>query len=349
MSYTRNFDQVYVNINGHKYYGYNGIVVTENSWYLRQMNAPGLIITNREVTDTLDENSIDSLLDNNFVLNPGDAIHVVPDCKYAIADLRNNYKIKRDYDTGVCNVFTPLDYPRNSMWIEFTVAIPKLNTIIFICDCKNAITALGKAKGIIPNLDKSDCEIFSSDALRAIIATKKLAGYIPLITGTSKKPCISYKKLEFKTNELTIDVLTLIKKSGERNIHDDPHAVENFVLQLGMLNQHNWREYACSLKNMLNTIPDYRTAKGEVFSCPSKYPKYIKEMYEVSRQLRPPYSEKDFNLTKEFYKDLLGLRDETMFVDAVTLQEKASAAGLNLYNLKEVFNLTTRITQKKYE
>ena len=345
MNYHRHFDEVYVNINGNQYYGWKGTIIHSSEYYIKNAT-PGVIATNSAVTNLLEEQKIDLLLDKNFKLQSGDPVHIVPDCKYSIADIRNNYKIKRDFDSGVCNVFSPLEYQRIGVWINWTVAIPTRQQLVFVGDCKSAREAYCSAKEVFPDLQFNDC-VFH-DTLKWLIFTKKLKPYVPLLLHSAQKPCISYKNLEFNTNELTNDVLMLVKKTGEV-ILNSPDAEKNFTIQLAVLNQHNWREYPRTVKNLFNTITDYRCIKEDVFSHTSKYPKYIKEMYDLSRKPNPPYSEKDFNLTREFYMTILEINQETMFVDTKTLQEKLNFAKISLGDFNQIFNLVTRITPKRYD
>lgn len=346
MNYHRHFDEVYVNINGSQYYGWKGTIIHTSEYYIKKVT-PGVIATNRTVTELLGEKKIDLLLDENFKPQSGDPVHIVPDCKYSIADIRNNYKVKRDFDSGVCNVFSPFKNPETGAWIDWTVSIPSRQQLVFIGgDCKSARDAFYRAKEVFPDLQFNDC-VFH-DTLKRVFFTKKLKPYVPLLLHNAKKPCISYKNLEFNTNELTTDVLMLVKKTGEIR-YDSPDAEKNFTVQLAVLNQHNWREYPRTVKNLFNTITDYKCIKEDVFSHPSKYPKYIKEMYDLSRKPNPPYSEKDFNLTREFYMTILEINQETMFVDTKTLQEKLNSAGISLGDFNQIFNLVTRITPKRYD
>lgn len=346
MSYhNRHFNEVYINIEGNQYYGWKGTIIYTSEYYIRKAT-PDAIVTNRIVAELLEERKIDLLLDENFKPQSGDPVHIVPDCKYSIADIRNNYQIKRDFDSGVCNVFSPLEYQRMGAWIDWTISIPTRQELVFVCDCKNANEAFCRTKEVFPDLQFNDCVFHNT--LKQIIFTKKLKPYIPLLLHNAKKPCISYKNLEFNTNELTTDVLMLVKKTGEVR-YDAPDAEKNFTIQLAVLNQHNWREYPRTVKNLFNTITDYKCIKEDVFSHPSKYPKYIKEMYDLSRKSNPPYSEKDFNLTREFYMTILEINQETMFVNTKTLQEKLNFAGISLGDFNQIFNLVTRITPKRYD
>ena len=346
MSYhNRHFNEVYINIEGNQYYGWKGTIIYTSEYYIRKAT-PDAIVTNRIVAELLEERKIDLLLDENFKPQSGDPVHIVPDCKYSIADIRNNYQIKRDFDSGVCNVFSPLEYQRMGAWIDWTISIPTRQELVFVCDCKNANEAFCRTKEVFPDLQFNDCVFHNT--LKQIIFTKKLKPYIPLLLHNAKKPCISYKNLEFNTNELTTDVLMLVKKTGEVR-YDAPDAEKNFIVQLAVLNQHNWREYPRTVKNLFNTITDYKCIKEDVFSHPSKYPKYIKEMYDLSRKSNPPYSEKDFNLTREFYMTILEINQETMFVNTKTLQEKLNFAGISLGDFNQIFNLVTRITPKRYD
>ena len=332
----REYEQVFIKIGGNSYFGYKGYVFANGDYYLKRYCEPGLIITNRSVTDMFTEDHIDAYLDDNFVLKSGDPIHVVPDCKYAINDLRNNYQIKRSFDAGVCNVFSPLKYPAIAMWIQRVAIIKRYNAICFFADRDNMyITdAIREMHKVFPDLTIADVLLLDHQDCNSIICTKKLKNYLPLLLNTAKNPCVSYKKLEFNTNELTSDVLMLVKKCGSVDRYS-PDAEKNFLIQLAVLNQHNWRDYPRTIMNMFSTI-GYGTIKDEVFSHPSKYPKYVNEMYDMSRASRPKYTEKDFNLSREFYANVLELKSDTMFVDTLALQYKLNNVGISLCDFEQI-------------
>jgi len=347
MKQSKTFNEVYVEIDEQKFYCYKGIIISD-SWYLRDFD-PNDVIINSHVADRFTEGNIDTYLDDSFNINSGDAIHVVPDCKYSIKDIRNNYKIKRDFDTGVCNVFTPMSFPNCAhVWCNAAVVIEKYRTILFIDECKSKSDALSEAGNIFNGTPYSDMNVFIyNNSYISLYACNKIKRYLPLLLNTAKKPCVSYKKIEFNTNELTADVLTIVKKVGEKNRYD-MNAEKDFLIQLAVLNQHNWRDYPYTIKCVFKSIPDYASIKGDVFGHTSKYPKYVKEMREFMNKHHEKINEKDFNMLRGFYSEALSING-TMFVNAKDLFDKLIQNNMNIQDLQLVFNLTTRITPKTYE
>ena len=344
----RQIEKVFTIIDGIEYYNYKGIYDDgDNKWYSRDFieNAP---VATSNVIKLLNEKHIDKLLDDSFVLNSNDPIHVVPDCKYSIKDIRNNYQIKRKFDDGVCNVYSPFDYSYSSAsYINYTVVVKPKNTIIFLMKCNSKNEAITYAREYFSEHFSIDDLVVASD-IHHIYTTKKFEPYIPLLLKTAQKPCVSYKKIQFNTNELTPDVLTIMRNVGCKN-YCDTDAIENFLIQLAVLNQHNWRDYPLSVRAAFNTMNIRNTAMTYVFNHTSQYPKYVREMWDVWRGDIKSINQKDADMVRNYYTSILGLKNETMFVNEVTLKEKLEEAKINIYDFNKVFELTTRITPKKYD
>lgn len=345
----KEFERVFVSIDGVDYFDYKGVYDDGDcSWYSRHLNI-SVPLVSRNVFERFGENNIDKYLDDSFVLNDNDPIHVVPDCKYSVRDIRNNYQIKRQFDDGVCNVYSPISYSGGySSYVSHTVVVKPKNTIIFLQKCKNTNDAITYAREYFSE-HFSLGDLVVSTSLSHVTSSSKINNYLPLLLHTAKKPCISYKKIQFNTNELTPDVLTIMRAAGIRR-YDDADAEKNFLIQLAVLNQHNWRDYPLSVRAAFNTMRQRLSIMTEVFSHTSRYPKYIKEMYDMChKKTVDTINPKDVDMVREYYAGLLGLKNETMFVNEITLHEKLEEANVNIYDFNKVFNLTTRITPKKYD
>ena len=346
MNYTV-FNHVYINLAGNKYYDYVGITDFWPSYLKRKVKEKSILISG-DIIDSLVEN-LSSYLDDTVVLNDNDDIHIVPDCVYSIRDIRNNYKIKRDFDSGKYNVFSPIKPYIDRFAVHTIVVVDRLKKIALL-DNKYTYPSGAKkaALDLIPEAEYEDMEFFSC-SLR-LCYSSHIAPYMHLVVGDAKKPCISYTKLKFNnSNELTPDVLMFVYKAGITSEYESSEAEENFLVQLGILNQHNWRDYPRTISFLFYALKN-RGVAHDVFCTMSKYPKHVKEIYDVAYNHSLPFmSEKDFLMAQQFVQMLLDVKPETMFVQTKQLMDKIVNSGFRLDYFSELYNTVTRIVPKKYE
>ena len=343
MNQTQQLSHIYLELGGNHYYDYSGIIETEG-YYMRNINNPECPVFGYGLIDKFNEKNIDNYLDDIFPLSPGDKIHIVPDCKYNIADVRNNYKIARDFDTGVCNVYSPLNqYYRHRITIDDVIVIPSLKKICFIDNCSSE-AAKTRVMELFPEVDITDMRCFRHVT---IVNSEKFIQYIPLLLGTAQKPCISYKKLQFNSNELNIDTLMIAYKVCN-NWWKDADAVDKAALQFAILNQHNWREYPRTLF-FFRKLLSRDSAGIRVLDKASSGPKYIREIEEVSWNNEKFASEKDFNMAKDLVSKVLEINNDKMFVSDRDYLAKANVGSMNMHYFDELFNTIVRITPKQYD
>ena len=310
----------------------------------KQTNENTVLICN-ETKVKLD--NLESFLDDTFVLNPGDPIHVVPDCVYAMQDIRNNYTIKRDFDAGVCNVFSPIRFNYFSFWPENVIIYEKYKEIyMFEDDYNDKFTnsqMLGEIRYYHPDAQVSELMFVGPTQFHG---SAKFANYIPLLLGT-KKPNISYTKLKFNSNELTLDVLQLFMSTAKA-WYGDKDALKNHAVQYAVLNQHNWRDYPGTISLLLDLTRFYSSQRS-ITNHKSKYPKYVKEIIGCER-IQPQYKdEKDFVMAQQLVKSFLGMKDGDMFVDTERLNKKLGDSCLSYSSFNQLFSTVTRIKKKEYE
>lgn len=338
------FEHVFLNIDGNQYYDYIGHVDT-NSYYTRRAT-PDMPVISGNIKDLLC-NNIDSLLDNTISPNDGDQLHVVPDCVYAIADIRNNYQIKRGFDAGMYNVYSPLKQNLTQFFASTIVVVQKYKQLVlFNREFNFSSEAKKEAKRFVPEAQEYDMVVFKKKM--SLFYSSCITPYIPLLNNTATKPCISYKKLKFNSNELTPDVLMFVYKAGNA-YKNSLGAEENYLLQLSILNQHNWREYPRTMFILFNVMLQYKGIHHEVKSHASKYPKHVKEIFEMARSQQDYKDEKDFNMARDFVSMVLDVKPCAMFVDTKRLMEKLSACSFGMTIFNELFSTVTRIVPKKYE
>lgn len=344
MNQTKQLSHIYLELGENNYYDYSGIIEADEYYIRRNISDPEYPVFGYGIIDKFDEDNIDNYLDDTFSLSPGDKVHIVPDCKYNIADVRNNYKIARDFDAGVCNVYSPLNQNyRNRMWIDNVIVIPSLKKICFI-DNYTPEAAKKRAMQLFPESDIIDMRCFERVG---IVHSEKFIQYTPLLLGTAQKPCISYKKLQFNSNELNIDTLMIAYKVCN-NCWADADAVDKAALQFAILNQHNWREYPRTLF-FFRRLLSRNSAGIRVLDKASSSPKYIREIEEVSWKNEKFASEKDFNMAKDLVSKVLEINNDKMFVSDRDYLAKANVGSMNMYYFDELFNTIVRITPKQYD
>ena len=222
-------------------------------------------------------------LDDTFVPPYGSEIHVVPGCAVGMADVRKNYVIKRKADDGCCNVFSPLKDTSRNLWNNEYAIIPSKKAFVLSEKRYWAQNPTSNIKDDIkyffPDIDFSDCTIVNGSL--NVSAIQIAEDWIKLLKGEFSKPCISYKKLEFKTdNELTLDTLYLVYKTGIDTWSND--GQERFFIQLCALNEHNWRDYPGTLGVLMKDIMYRKYATcAEALGSPSRLPKAVKELARV--------------------------------------------------------------------
>lgn len=328
--------KVYLEEDGVKYYDYDLILDSPINDPEKYTAAFGM-----EVMKHFDE-GIDSLLDQNFVPQTGSKIHVVPQCVYAMDDIRNNYTIKRDVDSGCCNVFSPWPWNRRwaNLWLYAYAIFPheKLVAGIATRSYKDYGTRLRELTLYIGDASNKDVKFFypyKENTARRLILSQIPVTYTMLLKGKLKTPAISYKKLKFENvNELTMDMLQLVYNTGKITFPNQKDR-ENYIIQLNALNQHNWREYPVTMTILFHYLlwKNRTSTAFDIKSSISRQSKVAKEIcnFQTTTEFK---SKKDFDMAKQLVENFVQIGD-AQFTTASTLVKKLNGAGIPL----EIFEL----------
>ena len=329
--------KIYLEEDGVKYYDYDLILDSPINDPEKYTAAFGM-----EVMKLFDED-IDSLLDQNYTPQTGSEIHVVPQCIYAMDDIRNNYTIKRNVDSGCCNVFSPWPWNRRcaNLWLYAYAIFPHEKLVMGITTRsynKDYGTKLHSLTLNIGNASDKDVKFFypyKKDKQRRLILSPIPVAYTMLLKGELKTPAISYKKLKFENaNELTMDMLQLIYNTGKIKFPNQKDR-ENYVIQLNALNQHNWREYPVTMTILFRYLlwKDRTSTAFDIKSSTSRQSKVVKEIcnFQTTTEFK---SKKDFDMAKQLVENFVQIGN-AQFTTASTLVKKLDGAGIPL----EIFEL----------
>lgn len=307
------------------------------------------------------------------LLNPGSGFYsqtVVPQksaitmatpYKYAAQDLRNNYMLKRNLDAGDYNVFSTEDirnYGSNYFTNVYVYAPMKLIVAIFdrydhtqnypeMAVRQMAQEYFGRYEHAVPD------SFFITENHIDRIELKRLKysseAWGKLLDGSLKKPCVLDSMLQVNTdNKLTVDILKMVYTIGNKEWSKE--AEKNFLIQLNVLNQYDWRckkgTVACLLSMLNYTQGRYnRSIFSEITRCPSRYPKQIKELIECARN-GSFEDDKDRELCTEFLCDLLKIKTDGMIVRMSEYLTKCYDNHVPWTAMYELFGPVVRIMPK---
>ena len=256
---------------------------------------------------------------NQYVPAPGSEIYVAPGCPVGMADIRKNYTIKRQPDFGCCNVFSPIDTYSGYIGNKDFAVIPSKKAIVLSGDRWSSATKDIKqdVAFFFPDLKASDAVDYHIDTYLDLYYGEIPEAYLSYLKGELKKPCISYKNLEFKTdNEVNTDILYLVYKTGIVKGYSGSEAMKAFHLQLCALNEHNWRDYPGTLSVLMHDmlLGGSRNPVGKCcadLTSPSRLPKAIKEMCREGVVAEVPFkSQKDIEMAQKFILYIADLQDK---------------------------------------
>lgn len=338
---TTRVEHAFLELDGQKYYNYTLLLLGHA--YGRGDIAHTTLVVNRAVRDKL--KTLDGLLDPVPRPPKRTSIHLVSGSVIAVEDVRKNYILKRDADAGDYNVFSPLTRGSLKRFSPAVIALfPSYNLIVAGKDTITAAQALAEAKAENPDIVAADLDYrqVKADSLDCFNVS---TAYADLLAGKLKKPCISYTQLDLNApNELTVDVLTLVYNTGKLWEYDNEDR-KNFLIQVNVLNQHNWREYPGTVSMLFGSMLKYAGVANSVASHISSCSKTVKEIMSCTN--RPFAGEKDFNLARDFVNSLLnfgGCRYTTL----EQLEEKLHSIRLSRQYFSMLYNDMVRITPKTF-
>ena len=306
--------------------------------------------------------------DQNFVPKEGDDICVAPGCPLAVDDLRKNYKLRRGFDRGVCNVFSPLGDSYASCWGEKFCIVESQKTVFVFGDkrsnndiIKYVVLWFENQANVIINA--KECLVFEMNYSKedySVHEYKAMEHFEMLLNGELIDPCIPISKLNINANnEMTLDALYLAWKIGSKQFSygsDVTEADEQAaIIELNALNNYNWREYPGSVSLVINHLlmsHDRWTynRKDYLFSVmkshASKYSKVVKNL------LRFPYSpyksDKDMAMARSLIRRITDMGDRK-FVSYGDLTEKLKEVNLSGVEFCRVFKTIIKIDDKVFE
>lgn len=343
--------RIFCHINGTKYYDWT--IYWNKDRYRNTPTNP--IITDQIVRDLMI--NPDSLFDDCFVPNHGSEIYVAPGCPVGMADIRKNYVIKRKPDDGVCNVFSPQNVPYYYMSCEYVAVIPSRRSMVGIESCwprdekRSKQVLQNKVNEMFPDLtdfEKKECFTRDDLNLRPVLVNES---FLSLLQGKLTKPCISYKKLEFKTeNEVSLDILYLVYRSAQQQWTSE--NAEKFRIQLCALNEHNWRDYTGTISMLFNDILNTRTpykCSGDLGSI-SRIPKAAKEMVSSLNKTTLPFkSQQDLDMGQKLLMYLIGIPEGMRFTTMETIETKFAEQHIPLDSFYRCFDNMVRLTPKEFK
>lgn len=292
-----------------------------------------------------------SICDQQFKPNPGDEVYVVPVCFLPIQDIRNNYKVKRELDSGVCNVFSPAEQVRERTRIYNCIGYNvehRVVVAIYVGGSVSWADAKETMRGILPDSLK-DIELqFVLSYKFSLFFRKMNEAYRYLLNGELKKPCIHYANLPMKRNELTADLLYMVYKSGF-DWQSNSVVMEKLVIQLSALAQTNWRDYPGTMRILFDDLLRYRGAWTALHNNPNNYPKAVRELatFDFGRLQAKFKDEKDFQLSKQLLDTILNVGEKGVFVTLSQLLNKITNNGISTVTFNKVYNTMVKINLKE--
>lgn len=291
---------------------------------------------------------------STFTPAKGDEICVIPDCKYNLEDIRRNYKIKRGYDKGTCNVFSENTFSKDNHGASYCmVIIPSKKAVI--ADFHKPNNLIQDALCIFPDINIGDI----IKMFRVIGNTKYYYytiyrinigdAYVELLKGTLSKPAVHIDNLDLNTGEqLTLDTLEIVHKLCEEKVDSYSSGWdEKLKLQLSALNGLDWRKYPGTINVLLNGFLYYRdSAISEMRSITSRYPKNVKNFLKFSHEGFA--SKDDINLACSFARRILGL-ENTEFTTMKDIRDRLSEKKMMVETFFALFNNMVRFKDKEWK
>jgi len=347
--------RLYCQIDGVDYYDWT--VCFQDSSYLNDFIESGknVAVIGADIVNRFEEENC-KYLDDNFVPKHGSSIHLVSGCPVGIADVRKNYTLKRKPDDGECNVFSPFNGSWRIIWNSAYAIIPSKRTIVLSnqnrwdnsgLDIEHMILHFfpeeAKTNELVPVM------IYKKDI--ALFFTVIQEEWLMLLKGELKKPCISYKKLEFKTdNEVNQDILYLVYKTGIQRYNEE--AKKAFHIQLCALNEHNWRDYPGTISILLSQL--LRPRRGQYclddLGSPSRLPKAVKEMMSHCRHTYLPFkSQEDLAMAQKLIKYIVDIPDDMQFSSIDKIIEKFREKCVDIECFYRLFDNIVKFRPKAFK
>ena len=306
--------KLYIQHEGTKYYGYT--LFGNDLSVFGTANA----IFDDKVTYQL--RHIDCLMDSTQRPMKGSSVNVIQDCALPVATIRNNYTIKRGFDTADYNVFSSQD-AQKYCYVKQILLYPAAKAAIISKD--RTLTKTELADRLQMYLQHTlviydDCILVNPERHWITLNWLRIGineePYMALLEGTLKKPCVKYDQLDITTdNVLTTDTLYIIYKLGMETCGSESN-VEKLAIQVKALEQMNIDLYPGTM-TLINCI--FQNARGtagrELINTKGGYDKATKRLLSISKN---PISNDDYAMGQSLIETIVGMKD-IRFTDWDTL------------------------------
>ena len=341
----------YINIDGIEYYDYKLVTHDEyEPWRSSRYEDPKYVALSDKVQAIL-TNPIEYGLAQDIKIPKGTDIHIIPSNKnpYAIDDLRKYYNLKKNLDGGDYNVAVFLTGSDYSFWRNYQcfAVFPNEKVIYAVDTVVNEIKLMHYAVTDVKEINAGSQMLYYKHGI-CFNWYKLNPQYLDILKGNLKKPLVGIENLDINsTQELTMDVLTILIHSGNAWYHDKD-ARENFVLNLNLVNQYNWREYPGTMSLVFDEFMGRGSTKRNVENNLSKYNKVVKDLMNSNRYPVEFASEKDFNLGMALIERRLGV-GQCRFTDYDQLQNHLRECDISMTTFTRMYSNVMKIQPKKYE
>ena len=292
--------------------------------------------------------------DKSIKIPEGSDIYLFPNCPIAVDDVRKHYKLHRGIDSADYNVYVR---PNNLVWkaqirLESALVFPEKKIIVEVPNRSHTKQEAIRAAKVLAYgqtiIDTDNCTWL--DYTKKLYPILDVNGiYEKILNDTLTKPLVALSGLCIDSDlELNTDILQLVYTTGKASPNDNSR--NDFIVQLNVLNQHNWRQYPGTIAVLFGTLFGYSRYHSTIYSgmirTRSKYSKVVQTLLSTTR-ISSFASEKDFNLGQKFIMDLL-MFDGTKFCSFSNLRDKIEMSGIMPEMFELLFNPVVRITPKNF-
>lgn len=294
---------------------------------------------------------IRGLKNETFVPALGSDIHVVPDCPIPTQTLRNNYNLKRNLDSGCCNVFSKIQSTCHHKYIQRFLFDP-INKILLFSnanywqDVKPESFYTSKCLQVAPPDIINNSYEFHSECISVYIG-KIHQSYLDFLFDRCKKPCILSSNLPLSKNELTVDMLQMVLSSGRQECSKDNK--NSFVMVLSTLSQYDWKKYPYSIRFIKDLLGEsYNSVYRDISATPSQMSKAVSDFYKFSSSISIiDATAEDKNFALQLCNSALGIFD-TKYVSYRDLCLKIIASCISEKYINELYDIVVRIKPKEF-
>lgn len=313
-------------------------------------NKEYLVLDDRHCNEII--HMVDSI---TYTPSLGSDLFIMPNCKLAAADIRKNYKVKRNPADASAIVVS--DFMASYDWnrIEYYYAIPERRTIFIqpfyaSWKCSTSLEEFAFSKiddlqdlfnkgKVIKYTYKDEKDMFKYFPIH------NFKGILEVYNGTLNLPLIPYKSLPIiNDNELDIETLQMFFNVGL--ITHQSNCIENFKIQMQALNQTNWRSYKGTLSMIYKLLKKNKySAAGEVFNRPSCLPKAAKELHSVMSSDNVFELRKDADMARQFLETVVEF-DPSQYLEIESLRKKFENAKVDFSYFYKLYDNIVKIRPK---